>query len=90
MLIVDPERRFSMSLIKTHRWLIMHSTHPDDETPPPLQPEETPPTAFYLESENWEESGINHTVVEHMLQVPGITEEQIVNVSKQTFIHPSP
>ncbi|XP_044740420.1 uncharacterized protein DDB_G0283357 isoform X2 [Chrysoperla carnea] len=78
MLIVDPERRFTMAQIKTHRWLVMHSNHPDD-TPPEQQQN---PTGLDLESDNWEESGINHTVVEHMLQVPGITEEMIVNALK--------
>lgn len=63
MLVVEPEKRLTMSQISKHRWL---SNCPPVDTGPDI-------------TQTTEE--LNQTVIEHMLQLPGVQEDMIINVT---------
>lgn len=70
MLVVDPEKRLSMTQISKHRWLC---------TGLPL---DTGPDAITGINLNYRppEEQLNQTVIEHMLQLPGLQEDMIIQV----------
>lgn len=59
MLVVDPDKRFTMAQIIKHRWLM---NAPPVDTGPDI------------------ESQLNKTVIEHMLQLPGLNQAMILQV----------
>lgn len=61
MLVVDPDKRLTMSQIAKHRWLA--NTPPVDTGPD-------------------REMHLNTTVIEHMLQLPGLNQNMIIQVNK--------
>ncbi|XP_014273790.3 serine/threonine-protein kinase SIK3 [Halyomorpha halys] len=65
MLLLDPERRYSIRQIRAHKWM---AQVPMD---PLLEAAENPTIDLELPE-------INQTVVEHMLQLPGLNREMII------------
>lgn len=74
MLLIDPERRLSIKQIRAHRW--MRQVVAD-------------PTLLAHESlEDVEPLDINQTVVEHMLKLPGLNKDMIIeSVKGNRFDH---
>ncbi|XP_018328680.1 serine/threonine-protein kinase SIK3 isoform X2 [Agrilus planipennis] len=67
MLVVDPDKRLTMSQIVKHRWLA-----------------EAPPVDTGPEKEN----ELNKTVLEHMLQLPGLNQNMILqSLKSNSFDH---
>ncbi|KAL1502082.1 hypothetical protein ABEB36_007280 [Hypothenemus hampei] len=68
MLVVDPEKRFTMSQILKHKWLN------DTEQPLTIDIEE--------------DQKLNNTVIDHMLQLPGVNRAAIArSIEVNTFDH---
>ena len=68
MLVVDPEKRMSLSQIEKHRWFV---DSPTIDTGP-----------------NHSDLQLNRTVVEHMLQLPGLNQNMIVHsIKNNSFDH---
>lgn len=68
MLVVDPEKRFSMTQIVKHRWLSN------------VVPVDTGPAEKELQ--------LNKTVIDHMLQLPGLNKAMILqSIHNSTFDH---
>lgn len=59
MLVIDPDKRLTMTQIAKHRWLSN------------ILPVDTGPD---------EEMHLNKTVIEHMLQLPGLNQNMILQV----------
>ncbi|XP_014240999.1 serine/threonine-protein kinase SIK3-like isoform X2 [Cimex lectularius] len=75
MLLIDPERRLSIKQIRAHRWMNQVCPDPSYE-------------AAEDKSLDLEPIKINNSVVEHMLQLPSINKEQIIEaVSNNCFDH---
>ncbi|XP_073996581.1 serine/threonine-protein kinase SIK3-like isoform X2 [Rhodnius prolixus] len=77
MLLLDPERRMSIKQIRAHKWMGQV----------PLDPRYEAAEEVTKESE---EPVINMTVVDHMLQLPGLNKDKIIEaVKKDAFGHTS-
>ncbi|KAK9509203.1 hypothetical protein O3M35_006567 [Rhynocoris fuscipes] len=76
MLLTDPERRMSIKQIRAHKWMGQIPLDPRYEAAE--------------EATESEEPVINMAVVEHMLQLPGLTKEMIIDaVKNNAFDHTS-
>lgn len=75
MLIVEPERRYSLKQISQHRWMSFQPPLVDDfSEPTPLEPIE--PTT------------LDTTVINNMLKLPKLTFDEIAeSVHQNTFNH---
>ncbi|XP_076336448.1 serine/threonine-protein kinase SIK3-like isoform X2 [Tachypleus tridentatus] len=79
MLVVDPEKRLSVCHILQDKWILRDG--------PDLEFEEMV-NQYGRMSFNEEEKPVNELIIEHMLQLPGITEEQIIqSVQAKCFDH---
>ncbi|XP_022250689.1 serine/threonine-protein kinase SIK3-like isoform X2 [Limulus polyphemus] len=79
MLVVDPEKRLSVCHILQDKWILQGG--------PDLEFEEMV-DQYSRMSFNEEEKPVNELIIEHMLQLPGITEEQIIqSVQAKCFDH---
>lgn len=75
MLVVEPERRFTLKQISTHRWMQCKSSSINEDvcvTPTECEPATT----------------LDSVVVNHMLQLPNLTFDEIAeSVHQKTFNH---
>lgn len=74
MLVVDPEKRFTIQHILHHKWIQMGE--PDPEIKVLLEQQSRPVH---------EDEPIEELIVEHMLQLPGLTKEQIIKCVKEKY-----
>ncbi|XP_013793398.2 serine/threonine-protein kinase SIK3-like, partial [Limulus polyphemus] len=70
MLIVDPQKRFTIQQIIEHKWMQQGGPYPEFET--------------LIEQQKMgvldESEPVNELIIEHMLQLPGVSSEQIAKV----------
>ncbi|KAK3913599.1 Serine/threonine-protein kinase SIK3 [Frankliniella fusca] len=75
MLVLEPEKRYSIKQIFRHKWMTEG------------QPTNEPPCYPVVELEP-EPEPLNKLVMEHMLQLPGLTSEMIIqSLQEKTFDH---
>lgn len=82
MLVVDPEKRWSIRQVVQHRWMRMGTPYPEFERlMEASQPGGPPPVPSPHDS-------LDPVVVQHMLQLPNVTQEQIEqSVLEKRFDH---
>lgn len=77
MLVVEPQRRYSLKQISQHRWMSCRSTSINEDNIDPMHNDCCEPTP-----------NLDSIVVNHMLQLPNLTFDEIAeSVHRNTFNH---
>lgn len=76
MLVVEPERRYTLKQISQHRWMSCKSTSINDDI------------CTVIPTDIESKKNLDSIVVNHMLQLPNLTFDEIAeSVHKHTFNH---